>query len=118
MTTTWQRHLRDHPRTVDTAVAVALFVAAFPGSMYSVSDTAAPDRWWPCVLLAGISCTTLVWRRTRPRPVTAVAILCATGMALAGYVMTALLLAPSWSRCTRWPRTPNAPRPGTSPSPP
>ncbi|WP_405968255.1 sensor histidine kinase [Streptomyces sp. NBC_00015] len=94
MTTTWQRHLRDHPRTVDTAVAVALFVAAFPGSMYSVSDTAAPDRWWPCVLLAGVSCTTLVWRRTRPRPVTAVAILCATGMALSGYVMTALLLAP------------------------
>ncbi|MFE6821299.1 sensor histidine kinase [Streptomyces sp. NPDC057690] len=94
MTTTWQRHLRNHPRTVDTALAVVLFVVAFPGSMYSVSDAAAPDRWWPCVLLAGISCSTLVWRRTRPRAVTAVTVLCATGMALAGYVMTALLLAP------------------------
>ncbi|MEV2210068.1 sensor histidine kinase [Streptomyces sp. NPDC050997] len=94
MTINWQRHPRDHPRTVDSVVAVVLFVLAFPGSRYSVSDVAAPARWWPCVLLAGISCAALLWRRTRPRPVTAVAVLGATGMALAGYVMTVLLLAP------------------------
>ncbi|MFC4500280.1 MULTISPECIES: sensor histidine kinase [Streptomyces] len=94
MTATWQSYPRNHPRTVDSAVAVVLFVLAFPGSMYSVSDAAAPARWWPCVLLAGVSCAALLWRRSRPRPVTTVAVLCTTGMALAGYVMTALLLAP------------------------
>ncbi|WP_105969492.1 sensor histidine kinase [Streptomyces geranii] len=90
MTASWQRH----PRTVDTAIALLLFAVAFPGSMYGGSDPTAPTHWWPCVLLAGLSCAALPWRRTRPLPVTAVAIGCATGMALAGYVMTALLLAP------------------------
>ncbi|MFF3847172.1 sensor histidine kinase [Streptomyces sp. NPDC002328] len=90
MTTPWQRH----PRTVDSTIALLLLAGAFPGSMYGASDMAAPAQWWPCVLLAALSCTALLWRRTRPLTVTAVAIGCATGMALAGYVMTALLLAP------------------------
>lgn len=94
MITTWQRYLHSHPRTVDSAVALLLIVLAFPGSKYSVSDVAAPAHWWPGVLLAGISCTALLWRRTRPGLATAFALLCATGMALTGYVMTVLLLAP------------------------
>ncbi|MFJ9127708.1 sensor histidine kinase [Streptomyces sp. NPDC102340] len=93
MPTSWQRYLLNHPRTVDAAVALLLFATALPGSMYGASDTAGPAHWWPCVALAGLSCAALPWRRTRPRPVTALAILCAVGMAL-GYVMTVLLLAP------------------------
>ena len=54
----------------------------------------APARWWPGVLLAGISCAALLWRRTRPGLATAFVLLCATGMALTGYAMTVLLLAP------------------------
>ncbi|MGW1713787.1 sensor histidine kinase [Streptomyces sp. NPDC002156] len=90
MTTPRQRD----PRTVDATIALLLFAAAFPGSMYGVSDMTTPAQWWPCVLLAAPSCAALLWRRTHPLPVTAVALACAAGMALAGYVMTALLLAP------------------------
>ncbi|MFD7895503.1 sensor histidine kinase [Streptomyces sp. NPDC059743] len=94
MITTWQRYLRRHPHGVDTTVALVLFVVAFPGSFAGVDHLAAPAHGWLGVLLAGISCAALLWHRTRPRLVTAVAVLCATGMALAGYVMTVLLLAP------------------------
>ncbi|MFJ6464726.1 sensor histidine kinase [Streptomyces sp. NPDC091387] len=94
MMTTWQRYLRRHPRGVDTTVALVLFVVAFPGSYAGVDHLAAPPHRWIGVLLAGISCAALLWHRTRPALVTGIAILCATGTALAGYVMTVLLLAP------------------------
>ncbi|MFJ7494527.1 sensor histidine kinase [Streptomyces sp. NPDC097727] len=94
MITTWQRYLRRHPRRVDTTAALVLFVVAFPGSFAGVDHLAAPSHRWIGVLLAGTSCAALLWHRTRPVLVTSIAILCATGMALAGYVMTVLLLAP------------------------
>ncbi|MFJ3185400.1 sensor histidine kinase [Streptomyces halstedii] len=94
MITTWQRYLRRHPRGVDITVALVLFVVAFPGSFADVDHLAAPNHRWLGVLLAGLSCTALLWHRSRPRTVTIVAVLCATAMALAGYVMTVLLLAP------------------------
>ncbi|MFE7128295.1 sensor histidine kinase [Streptomyces sp. NPDC057617] len=94
MITTWQRYLSRHPRGVDTAVALVLFLVAFPGSFADVDHLAAPAHRWLGVLLAGISCIALLWHRSRPRTVTVLAVLCATAMALTGYVMTVLLLAP------------------------
>lgn len=94
MITTWQRYLRRHPRGVDITVALVLFVVAFPGSFADIDHLAAPAHRWLGVLLAGLSCAALLLHRSRPRTVTIVAVLCATAMALTGYVMTVLLLAP------------------------
>ncbi|MDX3387968.1 sensor histidine kinase [Streptomyces niveiscabiei] len=49
---------------------------------------------WPGVLLTGISCTALLWRRRRPRVTVAVTTACAAVTAALGYVLTVMLLGP------------------------
>ncbi|MFE6820962.1 sensor histidine kinase [Streptomyces sp. NPDC057690] len=88
------RFLHDHPRTVDAVLAALLLAAAIPGSTVTMPGRSSPVSWWPGVLLAGVACVGLMWRRIHPRPVTALAIICVTVMAGLGYTITALLLGP------------------------
>jgi len=74
--------------------------------------------WWPGMSLAAISCTALLWHRSRPRVTTTITILCVMGMAVLGYVLTVLLLARSWPRSTHWPPAPTRGPNASSPSPP
>ncbi|MEW1718313.1 sensor histidine kinase [Streptomyces sp. NPDC093109] len=87
-----QRQLRDHPRTVDAAMAVALFACSFPGSMITLPGRPPGPAWWPGVLLAGVSCAALLWRRDHPRTTVALTTACAVAITALGYIVTVLLL--------------------------
>ena len=82
------------PRTVDAIVAVALFACSFPGSLITLPGRDLGVAWWPGVLLAGVSCVALLWRRRRPRATVALTLGCAMAAAALGYLLTVLLLAP------------------------
>jgi len=71
-----------------------LFACSFPGSTLSTVGVPMLTPWWPGMSLAAISCTALLWHRSRPRVTTTITILCVMGMAVLGYVLTVLLLAP------------------------
>jgi signal transduction histidine kinase len=94
MISNWQRYLRDHPRAVDVVVALLLFAASGPGTMLTTAGMDERRPWLPGTLLAAVSCTALLWHRSRPRAVTLVAIVCAIGIAMQGYLLTVLLLGP------------------------
>jgi signal transduction histidine kinase len=94
MISNWQRYLHDHPRTVDVTVALLLFVASGPGTMLTTPGMEERPPWLPGSILAAIACTALLWHRSRPRAVTLVAIACAMGIAMFGYLLTVLLLGP------------------------
>ncbi|RMB81133.1 sensor histidine kinase [Streptomyces shenzhenensis] len=89
-----QRYLYSHPRTVDAALAAGCLAGSCPAGLVTLPghDLAVP--WWPVVLLSAISCVALMWRRTRPRTASAVALGCATATAVLGYLVTVLLLGP------------------------
>ncbi|WP_327316535.1 sensor histidine kinase [Streptomyces sp. NBC_01235] len=82
------------PRPADAALAAALFACAFPGSVITFPGQDLGVPWWPGVLLAGVSCAVLIWRRDRPRCTVAVNLACAVAAAALGYLLTVLLLAP------------------------
>jgi signal transduction histidine kinase len=94
MTGRWQRFLSERPRAADGLLALALFAVAFPGSRFAAQGSTAPDPWWPAVALAAVACTALLWHRTRPREVAVVTTLCVVAMAVLGFLLTVLLIAP------------------------
>ncbi|MGW1713883.1 sensor histidine kinase [Streptomyces sp. NPDC002156] len=89
-----RRLVLDHPRAVNVTVAVVPFACSSLGSIVTLPGAALPVTWWPGVLLSGVSCTALLWRRSHPR--TAVAVITVSTMAIAalGYLVTALMLGP------------------------
>ncbi|MEV6485570.1 sensor histidine kinase [Streptomyces sp. NPDC051576] len=89
-----QRLLRCHPRTVDLVVATTFFACSFPGSVLTLPGRTLDVPWWPGVLIAGIGCAALLWRRTHPRTTVVVTLCCALAVAGLGYVLTALLIGP------------------------
>ncbi|MFI6339806.1 sensor histidine kinase [Streptomyces sp. NPDC050535] len=89
----WRRS-RGHPRIVDAAVSAALFACSFPGSMITFPGGDLDVPWWPGVLLAGVSCAALLWRRNCPRTTVVLATVCAMAMAALGYILTVVLLGP------------------------
>ncbi|MGW1212834.1 sensor histidine kinase [Streptomyces sp. NPDC002499] len=84
----------NRPRAVDAIVALALFACSFPGSLITLPGRDLGVSWWPGVLLAGVSCIALLWRRARPRATVLLTLGCATAAAALGYLLTVLLLAP------------------------
>ncbi|MER6157834.1 sensor histidine kinase [Streptomyces sp. NPDC001868] len=81
-------------RSIDAALVTALFACSFPGSLITWPGQGLGVPWWPGVLLAGISCVALLWRRGRPRTTVVVTLVCATAACALGYLLTVLLLAP------------------------
>jgi signal transduction histidine kinase len=94
MLTTWQNLQRDHARSMDAALVLLLFGLSFSGSTITFQGGASSVPWWPAVLLTGVSCGALMWRRSHPRAVVAVITGCAVGIAALGYLLTVLLLGP------------------------
>lgn len=94
MTGKWQHFLSERARFADALLALLLFALAFPGSRFAAQGSPAPDPWWPAVALSAVACTALLWHRTRPREVTTVATFCVVAMAVLGFLLTALLIAP------------------------
>ncbi|MET7474018.1 histidine kinase [Streptomyces sp. NPDC005648] len=88
------RPSRRRPRPVDAAVAAALFACSFPGSLITLPGQDLGIAWWPGVLLAGVSCPSLLWRRSLPRTTVVVTLLYATAASALGYLLTVLLLGP------------------------
>ncbi|NEA99343.1 sensor histidine kinase [Streptomyces sp. SID13726] len=85
----------DHrPRVTDAALALALFGCSLPGSLITLPGSDPVVDWWPGVVLTGVACSALLWRRRRPRVTTAVAVVCATAVSALGYLLTVLLLGP------------------------
>ncbi|KOU70679.1 histidine kinase [Streptomyces sp. MMG1533] len=89
-----QRLPSARPHAVDAGLAVALFACSLPGSLVTLPGHDPGVPWWPGVLLTGVACTALLWRRCRPRTTTAVTIVCATAVSALGYILTVLLLGP------------------------
>ncbi|MFF0078124.1 sensor histidine kinase [Streptomyces canus] len=85
---------RCRPRLGDTALPLGLFACSFPGSLVTLPGSDPAVDWWPGVLLTGLACVALLWRRNRPRAATAVAMACATVVSALGYILTVLLLGP------------------------
>ncbi|TDT98332.1 signal transduction histidine kinase [Streptomyces sp. 846.5] len=94
MLTTWQNLQRDHARSLDAALVLLLFGLSFSGSTITYRGGPSSVSWWPAMLLAGVSCAALPWRRSHPRAVIAVTTGCAVGVAALGYLLTVLLLGP------------------------
>ncbi|MFG3025316.1 sensor histidine kinase [Streptomyces sp. NPDC048254] len=94
MTNRLRQYLRSHPRIIDAALAAAVFAFSFPGAVVTLPGHELGVPWWPGVLLAGVSCTALLRRRSHPRSTVVLATLCALAMAVLGHVLTVLLLGP------------------------
>ncbi|MBL7489617.1 sensor histidine kinase [Frankia sp. AgB1.9] len=95
MVTGWRRFTSDHPGPTTAAIALLMFVAAGPGSRLAPGNATRPSAAWPAVLLAAISCVALLWHERRPRTVVTVAAVCTASMALHGYLLSMLLIAPA-----------------------
>ncbi|OHV45805.1 two-component sensor histidine kinase [Pseudofrankia sp. BMG5.36] len=93
--TVWRRFASDHRGATTAVVALLMFAAAGPGSRIAPGNATRPDSAWPAVILAAISCVTLLWHERRPRTVVTVAAICAAGIALHGYLLSMLLIAPA-----------------------
>jgi signal transduction histidine kinase len=89
-----QRLPSARPHAVDAGLAAALFACSLPGSLVTLPGHDRGVPWWPGVLLTGVACVALLWRRCRPRTTTAVTIVCATAVSTLGYILTVLLLGP------------------------
>ncbi|MFD3496930.1 sensor histidine kinase [Streptomyces sp. NPDC058678] len=89
-----QRLPTARPHAVDAGLAAALFACSLPGSLVTLPGHDPGVPWWPGVLLTGVACAALLWRRCRPRTTTAVTIVCATAVSALGYILTVLLLGP------------------------
>ena len=88
----WHRFLRNRPRLIDASLALTLFALSFPGSRLSGPADLSPHAWWTAVILTGIACLALPWRRTRPLTVAVIACTCALCAAALGFEPTVLLL--------------------------
>ncbi|MEE1758090.1 sensor histidine kinase [Streptomyces sp. SP18BB07] len=82
-------------RAADAALVPALFACSFPGSLLTLPGQGPGAPWWPGMLLAAASCLALLGRHTRPRTTVAVTLVCAIAACALGYLLTALLLAPT-----------------------
>ncbi|WP_035927762.1 sensor histidine kinase [Pseudofrankia saprophytica] len=91
----WRRFASDHHGLATAVVALLMFVAAGPGSRLAPGKDTRPDSAWPAVILAAISCLALLWHERRPRTVVTVVAVCTAGMALHGYLLSMLLIAPA-----------------------
>lgn len=91
----WRQFASDHRGLATAAVALLMFVAAGPGSRLAPGKDTRPDSAWPAVILAGISCVALLWHERRPRAVVGVVAVCTAGLALHGYLLSMLLIAPA-----------------------
>jgi signal transduction histidine kinase len=89
-----QRLPSARPHAVDAGLAAALFACSVPGSLVTLPGHDPGVPWWPGVLLTGVACAALLWRRGLPRTTTAVAVVCATAVSALGYILTVLLLGP------------------------
>ncbi|MFE7241675.1 sensor histidine kinase [Streptomyces sp. NPDC057580] len=94
MMTNWQRYANDHPRGVDAAVALLLFVVSVPGSVISGMEPAIRAEWWIAVLFSAVGCASLLWNRSHPRTVVVVTAACAVATGVPGFLLTPLLLGP------------------------
>ncbi|MFK0021221.1 sensor histidine kinase [Streptomyces sp. NPDC090798] len=89
-----QRYPRGHPRSAAAAAAAALLACSFAGSFITLPGRDLDIAWWPGVLLTGVSCTVLMWRRSHPRTTVVLTTACTMGVVALGYVVTVLLLGP------------------------
>jgi signal transduction histidine kinase len=94
MITIWERYQRDHQAVLDAVLALLLFIAGIPGSMFGTPDLPQTNPWWPGVLLNGVGCVALAWRRSNPQAVTAVAAAVASATAALGYLPSPLMTGP------------------------
>ncbi|MER5901802.1 hypothetical protein ABT150_17200 [Streptomyces mirabilis] len=73
MNTSWQRFAEDHPRVLQVAVVLLLFVAAALGSTWTSAEPIGRHiSPWPGILLGGIGALALMWHRRYPLTVVAV----------------------------------------------
>ncbi|AXK34002.1 sensor histidine kinase [Streptomyces armeniacus] len=89
MLTSWRRYADHHPRLVETAFLLLLYVVT---CRQFISGEGA--GWAPGLAIATAACLSLLWRRSRPRHVVVFTGLCA-GLAVGlDYVVQPLLLLP------------------------
>ncbi|MET8983755.1 histidine kinase [Streptomyces sp. NPDC004539] len=81
-------------RLLDAALSLALFACALPGSQVAFPGKDPELSVWPGLLLAGVACAVLPWRRKRPRATVAVIFVCTTVMSALGYLLSVMMLAP------------------------
>jgi signal transduction histidine kinase len=89
-----QRFLRGHVRVFDVVLAVVLLALSVPGSRISFPGADVPARAWVGVLLTGIACVFLPWRRSYPRTVAVLAAACGIAVAACGFVPSLFVLGP------------------------
>jgi signal transduction histidine kinase len=89
MLTSWRRYADHHPRLIETALLLLLYVATSRQYLESVGPT-----WWPGLLIATAACLSLLWRRRHPGPVVVFTALCAGVSGGLGYLTSPLLLLP------------------------
>ncbi|MGW7549270.1 sensor histidine kinase [Streptomyces sp. NPDC054770] len=92
MSTPWRRYAEEHTRTVDTMAAVLLFAAFLFGSEITMSAGEQPHTVGLTIALAAVGCGALLWQRSRPRTVVAVAAPATAAAAGLGHLPTPLLL--------------------------
>jgi len=93
MITKWQRYVREGPAG-NTVVALLLFAASVPSGLATSRNASAPTEWWPVAVCQAITCAALLWHRSRPRTVVAVATASAVTVTALGYPPSVLILAP------------------------
>ncbi|WP_328921456.1 sensor histidine kinase [Streptomyces griseoaurantiacus] len=89
MLTSWRRFADRHPRLVESAFLLLLFVVTAAQGVGS-----GHDRWPGAVAASTAACCALLWRRRHPRPVVLVAAFCTGVAAATSTEVSALLLIP------------------------
>ncbi|MFI1356102.1 sensor histidine kinase [Streptomyces sp. NPDC020898] len=94
MSTNLQRSMTRHPRVVDTAIVVTLFVLFLVGAEITLPGATQPALW-PAALIAVNACAGVLLSRSHPRTAVAVTTVCAMTASALGYLLTVLILAPA-----------------------
>jgi signal transduction histidine kinase len=89
MLTSWRRFADRHPRLVESAFLLLLFVVTAAQGVGS-----GHDQWPGAVAASTAACCSLLWRRGHPRPVLLVVALCTGAAAALSTEVSALLLIP------------------------
>jgi hypothetical protein len=89
-----------HVWLVDAAIAVAVFVAAVVGVNLADPDGVHPGSLLTAEALVLIASASLPFVRKFSPVVVAITTLCIVVLGILGYVLTPLLLAPLWLRCS------------------
>ncbi|MEU9619392.1 MULTISPECIES: sensor histidine kinase [unclassified Streptomyces] len=89
----WRRWTRPRIGVVDALTVAALFGLAVVASSVVPHQHTFSLRW-PAVVLAGIGCSALVWRRHHPFGVLAVAIGCGVAFQVLGFRESPLVISP------------------------